>query len=142
MIGKSEWFNIRKKGGWGLSPKTWQGYVYAISITLIIAIPQFIVAINLKERLLISGFLMLLFLFDVLSIMSKIKLDEREAAHQAQAEKNASLAMVFGITLLLIYEIFLSIITSVIKYELLAAYFIILLIGYIAKTYTYYKLEK
>ena len=42
MIGKSEWFNLRKYGGWGINPKTWQGYIYALLITIIIASPHMI----------------------------------------------------------------------------------------------------
>ncbi|MBU4370071.1 hypothetical protein KKG58_04955 [Patescibacteria group bacterium] len=34
MIGKKEWFKLRKYTGFGLSPKTWQGWVYVIVIIL------------------------------------------------------------------------------------------------------------
>lgn len=142
MIGKSDWFKLRKYGGWGINPNTWQGYSYAIIIAIIIAIPQFINSISLENRFLLSGLFMLLILFDVLDIMRNMKLDEREEAHQAKAERNASLSMVFTITLILIYVIFVSIITSKINYELISVLFAILFIGFIAKTLTYYKLEK
>ena len=85
---------------------------------------------------------MLLILFDVLDIMSKMKLDEREEAHQAKAERNASLSMVFTITLILIWTVFMSIITSKINYELITVLVSLLIIGYFAKIITYYKLEK
>jgi len=34
MIGKPEWFKRRKYGGWGIFPKTWQGWVYIAAIII------------------------------------------------------------------------------------------------------------
>ncbi len=142
MIGKSKWFNLRKYGGWGINPRTWQGYLYILCVAAIIAIPQFLSWLSFETKLAISGSFALLFLIDVLDIMSKFKLDEREEAHQAKAEKNASLAMVFGLGITLLYTAFSSITTSKINYELLIVVFTVLFMGYLAKVITYYKLEK
>jgi hypothetical protein len=38
MFGKPEWF-VPKKFGWGLTPVTWQGWVYALAWAAAIALP-------------------------------------------------------------------------------------------------------
>lgn len=38
MFGKPEWF-VPKTFGWGLTPVTWQGWVYAFVWALVIALP-------------------------------------------------------------------------------------------------------
>ena len=38
MFGKPEWF-VPKKFGWGLTPVTWQGWVYAFGWATAIALP-------------------------------------------------------------------------------------------------------
>jgi hypothetical protein len=139
MIGKSEWFNLRKYGGWGINPKTWKGYAYSICVVLLIAGPQFIENGN---KNIISIFFALVILIDVLDIMSKFKLDEREALHQAKAEKNASLTMVFVLSISIIYIAFKSINSGSINLEALIIIFLTLIVGYIAKIITYHKLEK
>ena len=39
MFGKPEWF-VKKKLGWGLRPKTWQGWVYTLTWAGIIIAPS------------------------------------------------------------------------------------------------------
>ncbi len=34
MLGKPEWFERRKYSGWGLTPKTWQGWAYIALMAL------------------------------------------------------------------------------------------------------------
>lgn len=37
MIAQKEWFGRRKYTGWGVTPKTWQGWVYiAVAVGLLI----------------------------------------------------------------------------------------------------------
>ena len=78
MIGKSEWFERRKYGGWGITPKTWQGYVYIIgfvvSLSFFMALPIW----DLKTRYIILGVWLLVFFADVIDIMRNMKKDERK----------------------------------------------------------------
>ena len=32
MIAKPEWFNQRKYSGWGVTPRSWQGWAYTLAI--------------------------------------------------------------------------------------------------------------
>lgn len=34
MIARADWFRRRKYGGWGVSPRTWQGWAYIVAILL------------------------------------------------------------------------------------------------------------
>lgn len=102
MIGKMEWFARRKYSGWGLTPKTWQGFVYVGTIVL----GGYIVS-NLPLpsglKLTVSGVIITLVIADILHIMATIQVDERESKIEALAERNASWAMVGALGLLMVY---------------------------------------
>jgi hypothetical protein len=94
MFGKPEWFTRRKYSGWGLTPKTWQGWAYILVIAApIIAIPS---ASFLDGGLKVAAMLAwsLIACIDLLDIMTKIKKDEREKHIEALAERNSAWAMV------------------------------------------------
>lgn len=94
MIGRPEWFGQRRYGGWGIVPKTWQGWIYIVVIVLpIIAVTKLTGDRNLQNNL--SAIWMGCVLLDVIDIMVRIKRDERERQHEALAERNAAWAMVF-----------------------------------------------
>lgn len=102
MIGRKEWFTRRKYSGWGLTPRTWQGFAYIGSIVLF--------GFLLSEaplpgalKMTISVIIIILVIADVLHIMATIKVDEREAKIEALAERNASWTMVGCLGILLIY---------------------------------------
>ena len=40
MIGKKEWFTSRRYTGFGLRPKTWQGWVYILVVLAVIIFIQ------------------------------------------------------------------------------------------------------
>jgi hypothetical protein len=93
MIGKANWFTVRKWGGWGLSPRTWQGWAYIAVIALPMILLQNIpISGEAKTWVMIlwSGF----FVFDFIDIMFHLKKDERETLHEALAERNAMWFMV------------------------------------------------
>ena len=84
----------RKYGGWGLTPKTWQGWVYiavmaAVTFGLMNApmLPE-------SVRMPLAYGWIALFCFDVLYMMTNLKKDEMEAKIEALAERNASWAMI------------------------------------------------
>jgi hypothetical protein len=102
MIGRKEWFNRRKYSGWGLTPRTWQGFAYIGAIVL----GGFILSeapIPSGLKMIISSLLIILVIADVLHIMATIKVDERESKIEALAERNASWTMVGALGILLMY---------------------------------------
>lgn len=102
MIGKPGWFIRRKYTGWGLTPVTWQGWIYiAAAVGLFVIIQEL-----LNEPLLrvaATALLAIVFLADFLHIMASMKLDEREIKIEAIAERNASWTMVTTLALELVY---------------------------------------
>ena len=78
MIGKPEWFQRRKYSGWGIVPKTWQGYVYiAVMIIPLIffhALPYW----SATTKTIVTIILAVIFGIDVIDIMIRMKRDERE----------------------------------------------------------------
>lgn len=87
MIGKSEWFQRRKYGGWGLSPKTWQGWVY---VGLLILITWGLMQWSQAAAYVFIGVMCL----DLVHLMVTLKKDELEVKIEALAERNAAWAMI------------------------------------------------
>jgi len=88
MIGKAKWFTLRKYTGWGLTPITWQGWLYTFLLVAPIAILESIpVAQNFKN--IFSTVWIILFLADIFHIMLQLKKDERERLHEAISDRNA-----------------------------------------------------
>lgn len=139
MLGKPEWFTRRKYGGWGIFPKTWQGWVYIV----IFLIPLFIFKSfewNQKTDTIFTIAWATIFLFDCLDIMRQLKKDEREKIHEAIAERNA----LWGILIILIIGVFYDIIKSGINQQIQLNPFIIasLVIGLLIKAITNIYLDK
>jgi hypothetical protein len=78
MIGKPEWFQRRKYGGWGLHPKDWRGWVYILAFAIPIIVFQAIPIWNLEFRLVITGIWALILIIDTIDLFIKLKKDERE----------------------------------------------------------------
>lgn len=87
MIGKSEWFQRRKYGGWGLSPKTWQGWAY---VGLLILITWGLMQWSQAAGYVFIGVMCL----DLVHLMVTLKKDELEVKIEALAERNAAWAMI------------------------------------------------
>jgi len=102
MIAKAEWFNRRKYTGWGLSPKTWQSFLYIFIITGV-----FVLIISLFKneplKMVLTGIWTVFVLVDILQAMASLKLDEREQKIEAIAERNASWAMVASTVLSILF---------------------------------------
>ena len=94
MIGKPEWFQRRKYGGWGIFPKTWQGWAYIAAMLVPFAVLQFFTFWSAKTRTIITVVWLLIFCIDTITIMVKMKKDEREREHEAIAERNALWVMI------------------------------------------------
>ncbi len=105
MFGKPQWFRRRKYGGWGLFPATWQGWAYVaaliIPIILIRAVPGWSEPFRFAA-LMAWGAVMLI---DVIDIMSKLRMDERERLHEAVAERNALWAIIAVLCVGVAYQV-------------------------------------
>ena len=104
MIGKPEWFTRRKYSGWGLSPKTWQGWAYTL---VIVAITMSLILIPFSETKTRTIFLVIwasILAIDIVSIMVKVN-DEREKLHEAIAERNALWAIILIIVAGIAYQL-------------------------------------
>ena len=102
MIGKAEWFKIRKFGGWGITPATKEGWWYIAGITVPIVIFQSLPWWSEEIRMVVMLIWVGIILIDVLEIMVRLKKDEREKLHEAVAERNAAWWMIAVITVGLI----------------------------------------
>lgn len=107
MIGKPEWFKYRIFG-WGIAPKTWQGYVY---VAVLAALLGFTYAIGLNNAVMpwIVGGIFAIAILDVMHIMMQLPRvsDERENYHQLIIERNcsfAAIAALIGIVLFQTYQ--------------------------------------
>jgi hypothetical protein len=139
MIGRPEWFERRKYGGWGLTPKTWQGWIY-ILVMLMPLIVGMAAGFDGQTIFVLSGIWLLVFGLDVLDIMARLKKDERETHIEAIAERNSSWAMVAVLTIGIGYQVATGVVSGAMSIDpfLLAA----LLAGAIAKSITNYRLER
>lgn len=103
---RSNWFSRRKYGGWGLTPKTWQGWVYVLVIMIPVFVVSLIPSLTDMQRIVgIMAWIAVIFI-DVSYIMVKMKKDERETIHEAIAERNALYGVLFVLIIGLLYEMF------------------------------------
>ena len=109
MIGKAEWFKIRKYGGWGVVPQTWQGWIYIAVFLIPMIIIGFIPGINEKSKTVITLVWTGLILVDIAEIMIRLRKDEREEKNEAVAERNAAWFMIAILVGGMFYQIISSI---------------------------------
>lgn len=140
MLAKANWFQKRKYTGWGINPKTWQGWVYIAGFICLVAIIQSLPFFSTIIKNIFSGILIVFFLVDTLKVMATLDKDELEARNEAIAERNAAWAMVLIITIGIVYPIISQGDKgmSEINPFLLAT----LVIGFIVKATSYFFLEK
>lgn len=140
MIAKPEWFNQRKYGGWGVTPRSWQGWVYIIGIFVPLVI--FLLLPDLDSQVRTAGtVLWLAFVaLDLLPIIVTMKKDEREYKNEAVAERNASWFMVAVLMIGILYEL----VISGLSHEFSLNWFMILALfgGAIVKGASHYHMDK
>lgn len=108
MIARKDWFQRRKYGGWGISPKTWQGWLYIAFVIIPFAVFQAMPFWDTNTRLAIT-FVWLGFLFlDTLPVMITLDRDEREYKIEAISERNAAWFMSLVLCGGVFYEVLLS----------------------------------
>ncbi|MFA5416547.1 MAG: hypothetical protein WC295_13740 [Methanoregula sp.] len=108
MIAKPEWFERRKYSGWGVKPRSWQGWIYTlvmiVPLVIFQAIPNWDTQVRTAGTVLWVAFILL----DILPIMVTLKKDEREYKNEAIAERNAAWFMVLILVIGILYEIIIS----------------------------------
>jgi len=104
MIGKPEWFTYRIFG-WGLRPKTKEGWIYVLVMVLIAAGISFLPIPGNYKMIAIFAFVGLI-LIDVLHIMTQMTKhhDERENMHQLIIERNCSFAAIVVLAAIAVYQ--------------------------------------
>ena len=121
MIANPKWFSVRKYGGWGVVPHTWQGWLYIV----IMILPFMFV----KENSPIFFAWLIFFLVDIGDVMIRMKKDEREMTHEAIADRNACWVMIAVILVYFLYEVFTKMTVNPI-------FLVVLIAGAVAKTVT------
>jgi hypothetical protein len=108
MIAKPEWFGPRKYSGWGVTPRTWQGWAYTLAIIVALMIFQAIPGLDAQVRTTGTVLWVAFVVLDILPIMVTMKKDEREYKNEAIAERNASWFMVLVLVIGILYELVIS----------------------------------
>jgi uncharacterized membrane protein YiaA len=140
MIAKTHWFQKRKYGGWGLIPKSWQGWAYIALVMAALLVFQSLPWWNNLTRLVATGIWILFLVLDALPVMIALKKDELETRLEAIAERNASWTMVMIITLGLVYQVITSSLQQKVEFDPFLAS--ALLGGAFIKGLSYYRLER
>jgi len=140
MFGNPKWFERRKYGGWGLHPKTWQGWAYILIMVLPYIIFQSLPYWDELTRTYVTIGWVLFLSIDMVHIMMNLDKDEREYKIEAISERNAAWAMVLVVTIGLMYQV----ITSAINKTFYVDWFLVVALfgGMIVKTVSNYYLEK
>jgi hypothetical protein len=104
MIGNPKWFTYRIFG-WGIGPKTWQGWVYiaaVVALAGIIAVLPVTEAIRMWLYIAVVGIVVL----DALHIMLQLGKvhDERENYNQLLIERNVSFGAIVALLVVAIYQ--------------------------------------
>ena len=139
MLGKALWFKRRKYSGWGLVPATWQGWVYLAAAIALIMLTQ---ALPIEENIRITLLFVLVFILilDVIDIMRRLPMDERERIHEALAERNALWAILAALTAGIGWQAYISALSKTVQIDplIIAA----LLVGVAAKAITNLYLDR
>ena len=140
MIAKTEWFNRRKYGGWGVVPSTKQGWFYVLFMFLPFLVFHILPFWNSSTRVIVTVVWILFLIFDLIPVMIQVPKDEREKMHEAIAERNASWSMVFTLVFVILFDILKQATNQ--KIEINWSLFVVLLVGVITKAISNIVLER
>jgi hypothetical protein len=140
MIARKDWFERRKYGGWGVSPRSWQGGVYIAFILIPFMVFQALPFWTMQTRVVITIIWMVFLFADLIPVMINLKRDEREHKIEAISERNAAWFM----SLVLAIGIFYEVVRSSLNQKISVNIFLIiaLLGGAIIKSLSNYMLER
>jgi hypothetical protein len=141
MIARPEWFGRRKYTGWGVTPKSWQGWAYIFAFLIPFAIFQALPWWSPMTRLIITGVFMLFLFADLTQVMARLKMDERERKIEAIAERNATWTMVFVVAFGIFFQLMININNNQAPY-IDPLLIVVLAAGLVAKAGTNIYLEK
>ena len=104
MIAQTNWFKQRKYTGWGLSPATWQGWVYILALVAPIMILESLPLFDQNTKRIFTIVWLAIASVDVVDIMIRMKKDEREVLHEAIAERNVAWFLILSLAIGLVYR--------------------------------------
>ncbi len=139
MLGKPEWFQRRKYGGWGVSPRTWQGWLYLAVAVGVVMLVQ-VLPIGGQARVVTTFILAAILAVDLVHIMLTIPKDERDRIHEAFAERNALWVMLAVLTAGIGYQVAVSVVKR--SYEVDPIILAALIAAVIAKAATNIYLDR
>jgi len=104
MIGKAHWFKYRTFG-WGVNPKTWQGWLY-VAIAACLMAGTFAIGMVDSTKMWIFAIITTVFIVDIIVIMTNLPkvTDERENYHQLVIERNCSFAAIIALLAIALYQ--------------------------------------
>jgi hypothetical protein len=132
MFAKKEWFQRRKYGGWGVSPKTWQGWIYIAIMIIPFIVFQSLPYWTTELRMYVTIGWVIFLLLDIMPVMITVYRDEREFKIESMAERNAAWFMMSVLVLGVLYEV----ITSALRQQLSVNVFMVIAVfgGALVKT--------
>lgn len=121
MIAKASWFGRRKYGGWGVSPKSWQGWVYVGLMILPFMVFQTMPYWDMQTRMYVTVGWVVFLMLDLIPVMVTLKKDEREYKNEAVSERNAAWFMVMVLVVGILYELISSALLQELRINLFLA---------------------
>jgi ABC-type uncharacterized transport system permease subunit len=140
MIARSEWFGRRKYTGWGVTPRTWKGWVYTLVVLGIFVVFQALPFLDTQARTYLTIGWIVFLILDVGHVMVTLKRDEREHKIEAISERNAAWAIMVALVAGVLYQI----VTSALNQEIKVDWFLVgaLFVGLIVKSVSNFVLER
>jgi hypothetical protein len=144
MFGNPIWFKPRKKYlGWGLTPNTWQGWLYLV----VMFAPLFMLAflgLNTPLQIGIYAVWMLVVLFDIAHIMVCIVKEGHEQKPEVFTTRNILWILVPQVvSLILVYPIFTALCSpAVVKFMYVFFLFYFVVSAVVVKATAYWYLRK
>ena len=117
MIGRPEWFRRRKYGGWGIHPKTWQGWLYLGVVIGVLVLFQSLPFWSTSVRNYFTLGWVAFLLLDVTHIMVSLDRDEREYRIEAVSERNAAWFMATVMALGVLYQVVSSALSETLRVD-------------------------
>ena len=140
MLGKPAWFQRRKYGGWGIYPKTWQGWVYIVVAIAVFVLIQYLPIANIQTKTIAMLVVAAIIVLDIIHIMVRLPMDERDRIHEAIAERNALWAILAALAAGIGWQAATSAISNNIQID--PVIIVALVAGLIAKAITNIYLDK
>lgn len=104
MLGKPQWFQRRKYAGWGIYPKTYQGWLYLFILVAGLVLIQLINWPGNNTAVILMSIWAGVFVIDTIDIMIRMPRDERDLIHEAIAERNALWVMIIALVIGIAYR--------------------------------------